>query len=241
METKFAARVGALAMTGLLLVGTGLVHAHAAHEGEEAAHDHGHEHHHDHDHAHGHSHSHAQDPVSQNIQRGLFLDGQIQSRPLSNWEGDWQSVYPLLLDGTLDGVMAHKAETGSKTIEDYKSEYETGYRTNVDRIVIDGNDVAFHEGDKVSQGTYEDDGHETLVYKAGNRGVRYIFRKVSGDDAAPDFIQFSDHGIRDERSGHFHLFWGDDRAALLEEVTNWPTYYPSAMSDEEVAEEMLAH
>ncbi|PTW37588.1 ZinT/YodA lipocalin-like zinc-recruitment protein [Rhodovulum kholense] len=39
----------------------------------------------------------------------------------------------------------------------------------------------------------------------------------------------------------FHLYWGDDRAALLEEVTNWPTYYPADLSGEAVAQEMMAH
>ena len=107
--------------------------------------------------------------------------------------------------------------------------------------VGDGSSVTFHEGDQVITGMYEDDGYEILTYKAGNRGVRYVFEKVEGDDAAPDFIQFSDHGIFPEDASHYHLYWGDDRAALLEEVTNWPTYYPSSLSSEEIAQEMLAH
>ena len=74
-----------------------------------------------------------------------------------------------------------------------------------------------------------------------NGDDRYVFEKVEGDDAAPDFIQFSDHGIFPEDASHYHLYWGDDRAALLEEVTNWPTYYPSSLSSEEIAQEMLAH
>lgn len=193
------------------------------------------------DHAHDHDHSHAHDDVSMDIRRGIFDDEQIKPRPLGNWEGDWQSVYPLLQNGTLDGVMAQKAEKGSKSADEYRAEYETGYRTQVDRIVIDGSSVTFHEAGQSSQGTYEDDGYEVLTYKAGNRGVRYVFQKVSGDDAAPAFIQFSDHGIFPEDADHYHLYWGDDRAALLEEVTNWPTYYPSSLSGEQIAEEMLAH
>ncbi len=34
---------------------------------------------------------------------------------------------------------------------------------------------------------------------------------------------------------------GDDRAALLEEVTNWPTYYPADMTPAQIVDEMLAH
>ena len=55
------------------------------------------------------------------------------------------------------------------------------------------------------------------------------------------FIQFSDHLIAPEKSGHYHLYWGNDREALLKEVTHWPTYYPSALTGEDVAQEMMAH
>ena len=235
MTMKFVTRTRLFAAAGSLLLLTAQVQAQQPNTSTDPAHTHDHAY--DHDHAHGHSH----DLVSQDIRRGIFEDAQIKERTLSDWEGDWRSVYPYLQDGTLDVVMEHKAKNGSKTAEEYRAEYETGYRTDVDRIVIDGSSVSFHEGDQVITGMYEDDGYEILTYKAGNRGVRYVFEKVEGDDAAPDFIQFSDHGIFPEDASHYHLYWGDDRAALLEEVTNWPTYYPSSLSSQEIAQEMLAH
>ncbi len=236
MKISFVARAGVLVASSLLLVAAQAQAQHSR-SSEEPVQAHAH----DHDHSHSHSHSHAHIHVSEDIRRGIFEDEQIKPRSLSDWEGDWQSVYPLLQDGTLDVVMEHKAKTGSKTAEEYRAEYEIGYRTQVDRIVIDGSSVTFHEGNQILEGTYEDDGYEILTYKAGNRGVRYVFAKVAGDDAAPDFIQFSDHGIFPEDAGHYHLYWGDDRSALLEEVTNWPTYYPSSMSGEEIGREMMVH
>lgn len=233
MTIKFVGRSALLAAAGSLLLMTAQVQAQqpAATQVPEPAHDHAHDH--DHDHSH--------DPVSDKIRRGIFDDAQIRDRALSDWQGDWQSVYPHLQDGTLDVVMAHKARTGSKSAEEYRAEYETGYRTEIDRIVIEGDSVTFHDGDQAMAGTYEADGFEVLTYAAGNRGVRYIFEKVAGDDAAPLFIQFSDHGIFPEDAGHYHLYWGDDRAALLDEVTNWPTYYPSSLTAEDIVHEMLAH
>jgi zinc transport system substrate-binding protein len=146
----------------------------------------------------------------------------------------------------LDRVFAYKAaRADDKTAQAYKEYYETGYQTQVDRIVIQGDTVSFYRGDDAVTGTYDYDGYEVLTYKAGNRGVRYVFELE--DDAAnanpglPDFIQFSDHSIFPTQAGHFHLYWGDDREALLNEVTNWPTYYPSKMSGDEVAEEMMSH
>lgn len=191
-------------------------------------------------HGHGHAQQHSVGS-DEAIYKGYFEDSQIQARDLSDWEGDWQSVFPYLEDGTLDPVMAHKAEHGEMTAEEYRAYYETGYRTDVDRIVIEGDRVAFHSGSGVVEGRYASDGYEILTYKKGNRGVRFVFEKTSGDDAAPRFIQFSDHRIAPAKSDHFHLYWGDDRAALLQEVTNWPTYYPSSLAASEIVDAMLAH
>ncbi|MCL4138571.1 UNVERIFIED_CONTAM: hypothetical protein GTU68_029022 [Idotea baltica] len=108
---------------------------------------------------------------------------------------DWQSVYPYLQDGTLAPVMAHKAAHSDKSAEEYRAYYETGYKTDVDRIVIGDGQVTFHRGEDSVSGQYETDGYEILTYTKGNRGVRFIFRKTGGDDGTPGFIQFSDHRI----------------------------------------------
>ncbi|MEJ8570879.1 metal-binding protein ZinT [Microbaculum marinum] len=191
--------------------------------------------------AHDHAHAHAHESGSDAIYKGYFEDSQIKPRTLADWEGDWQSVYPYLQDGTLDPVMEHKAESGDMTPEEYRAYYEIGYRTDVDRIVISGDSVTFYEDGTPIEGRYASDGYEILTYKKGNRGVRFIFEKTDGDPDAPQFIQFSDHRIAPARADHYHLYWGEDRAALLEELTNWPTYYPSSLSAGEIVSEMTAH
>lgn len=188
-----------------------------------------------------HEGEHTHDHGNTQIYKGYFEDSQIADRPLSDWAGDWQSVYPYLQDGTLDPVMQHKAETGDMTAEEYKDYYDTGYRTDVERITIEGDIITFYDKGEAIKARYESDGYEVLTYPKGNRGVRFIFRKADGDEAAPQFIQFSDHGIAPARADHYHLYWGDDRAALLQELTNWPTYYPSALNASQIVSEMLAH
>ncbi|MBB5723932.1 zinc transport system substrate-binding protein [Loktanella ponticola] len=171
----------------------------------------------------------------------LVDEADVQARGLSDWENDWQSIYPFLQDGTLDAVLAHKAEDGDKTVEEYRAYYTTGYATDVDRILIDGSSVTFFRDGQPVQGQYQNDGYEILTYESGSQGVRYIFEKSGGDEAAPQFIQFSDHITVPTKADHYHLYWGDDRAELLTEVTNWPTYFPADLSGAEIAESMIAH
>lgn len=189
-----------------------------------------------HNHAHGHAHG-----ANSEIYNGYFKDEQVKPRTLEDWEGEWQSVYPLLTDGTLDPVMAAKAKQGGKSAAEYRAYYDVGYKTDVDRIVIKGANVEFTRGKRSVKANYVTDGHEILTYAKGNRGVRFIFKKTDGDDEAPQFIQFSDHIIAPEIADHYHLYWGNDRAALLKEVTNWPTYYPSDLTGAQIVKEMLAH
>ncbi|GEK58310.1 metal-binding protein ZinT [Marinococcus halophilus] len=207
---------------------------------EEESHDHSHD---EESHDHSHDHSHSQDAESQRIYNGFFYNDEVEDRPLSDWAGEWQSVYPYLEDGTLDEVFAHKAEEdGEMTQEEYKEYYEEGYQTDVDEITIeeDGT-VSFMKDGEEMTGRYASGGHEILEYEAGNRGVRFVFELEEGDEGMPEYIQFSDHSIAPTDAGHYHLYWGDDNGELLEEVENWPTYYPSDMNGEEITHEMIAH
>ncbi len=189
-----------------------------------------------------HNHSHSHDDETEQIYKGYFEDSQVQDRSLSDWEGDWQSVYPYLQDGTLDEVFANKAEQkGDMTAEEYKEYYNVGYQTDVDRIVMQEDVVTFFKNGEESSGKYTYDGYEILTYDAGNRGVRYIFKLAEEAEGLPKYIQFSDHSIYPTESDHYHLYWGDDREALLDEVVNWPTYYPSEMDGHGIAHEMIAH
>lgn len=181
------------------------------------------------DHNHGYSH---------------FADSDVRDRSLSDWAGDWQSVYPYLEDGTLDGVMERKAESGDKTAEEYRTYYEKGYKTENENIVINGEDntIKFVKNGVSAEAVYQYKGYQIYDYESGSRGVRYFFEANSGDGDAPKYVQFSDHGIAPGKAEHFHIYFGNDGFdALSEEMENWPTYYPSDMTGDEIADEMLEH
>ena len=186
--------------------------------------------------------NHTLDNSKNDIYHGYFEDSQVQDRILDDWQGEWKSVYPLLLDGSFDKVMEHKAESGKMTAQEYKDYYDVGYKTDVEKIKIDGNNITFTKDGKDITAEYKYDGYEILQYKKGNRGVRFLFTQTGKVDGAPLNIQFSDHNIYPTEATHFHLFFGDkSQEELLEEMDNWPTYYPVSYSTEDIVQDMLAH
>lgn len=240
MKISFVKRVGILTISSLLvLVGC---QTSSSSEGESNKTSESHTHESKHDHGHEHDHSHAHDEETKKIYEGYFEDSQVKERSLSDWEGDWQSVYPYLQDGTLDEVFAYKAKhTGKMTAKEYKEYYNEGYQTDVNRIVIQGDIVTFFKNGEEYSGKYIYDGYEILTYDAGNRGVRYIFKLAEKAEGVPQYIQFSDHSIYPNKASHYHLYWGDDRKDLLDEVIHWPTYYSSKMDGHDIAHEMMEH
>ena len=193
-------------------------------------------------HSHYHNHSH-DDEKQKEIYSGIFEDDEVEDRELSDWEGDWQSIYPYLLDGTLDEVLQKKVETNKdKTFEEYKEYYKVGYETDIERIVIKDDMMTFYKNGEEKTGEYKYHGCEILTYESGNRGVRYLFDLVGEVDGVPKHVQFSDHSIYPTKAEHYHIYLGDeDHGTLLNELDNWPTYYFSNLSGEEIAEEMNAH
>ena len=192
---------------------------------------------------HTHDHHHSHDEEAKKAASGQFEDDQVKDRALSDWAGDWQSLYPYLLNGVLDPVWQHKAEHNQdKTFEEYKKYYTIGYETDVERIVIDDNTMTFYKNGKGITGEYKYHGFEILTYESGKKGVRYLFDLVEEVEGLPKSVQFSDHIIAPQKSGHYHIYFGnEDHDTLLQELENWPTYFPSSLNESQIVEEMVAH
>ena len=193
--------------------------------------------------AHGHhSHGPALTEAEQKASEGIFADHDVKDRALSDWEGVWQSVNPYLLNGDLDPVLEQKAKKAGKSVAEYREYYKKGYATDVDQIGIEDNVMEFHVGKTVNACKYSYSGYKILTYASGKKGVRYLFECQQADSKAPKFVQFSDHTIAPRKSQHFHIFMGNEsQEALLQEMDNWPTYYPYALHKAQIVDEMLHH
>ncbi|MGT2926381.1 zinc ABC transporter substrate-binding protein AdcA [Streptococcus cuniculipharyngis] len=181
----------------------------------------------------------------QTVEKGYFKDKDIKDRTLADWSGNWQSLYPYLLDGTLDPVWDYKAKSKQDmTAQEYKDYYTKGYQTDVEKISIDGHKktMTFVQKGVKKTFSYRYVGYKVLTYPKGNRGVRYLFESQDKDAGQFKYVQFSDHGIAPQKAEHFHLFWGSDsQEALFKELENWPTYYPDKLSGHDIAQALVAH
>jgi zinc transport system substrate-binding protein len=169
-----------------------------------------------------------------------FEDSEVKDRTLDEWNGSWQSTYPLLLDGSLDEVWEHKAEDDdTMTAEDYKKKYTTAYETDVATININAPEIEYVTADKTIMAEYDYSGYYIRTKDDGTKQVRYKFEKKSGDDDAAKYIVFSDHNIEPSEPEHFHLYSGNDGFdTLVEEGDHFPTYYPSSLTAEDIVDEM---
>lgn len=172
-----------------------------------------------------------------------FADSDVRDRSLTDWSGAWQSVYPVLRDGTLEAVLAKRAETGHKTAEEVRRLYETGCQTEVERIVIDGEagTMEFVRNGVSSKGVYRYKGYQICDCEPGKRSVRYLFEAAQGGPT-PRYVELSDYGIGPGKAEHFRIYAGNDGfEALSRETEHRLTYYPSDMSGEEMVGEVLEH
>ena len=177
------------------------------------------------------------------VANGYFKDSEVAERTLTDYAGNWQSVYPLLKDGTLDQVFDYKAKLKKdKTPTEYKTYYDAGYQTDVDHINITDSTIEFLVDGKPQKFTYKAAGYKILNYAKGNRGVRFLFETDDANAGRFKYVQFSDHNIAPTKAAHFHIFFGgDSQESLFNEMDNWPTYYPNDLSKQEIAQEMIAH
>ena len=172
-----------------------------------------------------------------------FEDDQVQDRALSDWAGDWQSAYPFALDGTLDEAFAAMAESGKMTADEYKTYYQTGYKSDIQDIKINGDHIAFtYDDGKTVESDYRYVGYYIQNWSTGTKAAMYRFEAVDQGSGAPIYIEFNDHMIESAAVEHFHLRMSDESFdAIVDPENSWPTFFPADMTGEEICEHLIGH
>lgn len=197
-------------------------------QGEEHEHEHEHEHHHDED-----EHHHGKEVST-------FENHEVKDRNLSDWAGNWQSPYPLVLDGTLDEAWKEKAEDGKMTAQEYKEYYKTGYKTDIASLTIKRNKITYkYDSGKTVSANYKYVGYFIQVWSGGTKAAMYRFESTDKKSSAPRYIEINDHMIEPAKAEHFHLRMSNTSFDAIEDPEKyWPTFFPASMSGEEIAEHL---
>ena len=176
-----------------------------------------------------HSHSHEKKEVS-------------EDRTLSDYEGEWQSLYPFMDEKFKNETVSYMAEAEGFDDEDEAWDFfYKGNETDIRYVNINGNKIEFEKEDGTKEtGTYEYDGFYSDCW--GETSIRYQFKNTDTNSDAPAYVQFDDHLNYPSKAEHFHLYCGDDAKAMLDIKYNWPTYYPADIqSEDDMIHEFLKH
>lgn len=183
---------------------------------------------------HNHEHSHDEE---------ITIDD-IADRTLSDFDGEWKSLYPYLLNGDLDDYCEHKAEDdddSNSSMETYYEKYKSAWACEIDHIKINNNQITFTYSDgKTVTAEYTYAGYQTTSNEDGAiSSVRYQFETDNAD--APKFVQFNDHGHEPGKAEHFHIYFGNNSfEELMDSKTN-PFFVKESLSVDEILEELLGH
>lgn len=169
-----------------------------------------------------------------------FENHEVKDRNLSDWAGNWQSPYPLVLDGTLDEAWKEKAEDGKMTAQEYKEYYKTGYKTDIASLTIRGNKITYkYDSGKTVSANYKYVGYFIQVWSGGTKAAMYRFESTDKKSSAPRYIEINDHMIEPAKAEHFHLRMSNTSFDAIEDPEKyWPTFFPASMSGEEIAEHL---
>ena len=147
------------------------------------------------------------------------------------------------LDGTLDAAFEAMAASGEMSAAEYKTYYQTGYRTDISGLSIQDDHIEFTYTDGKKVGSdYRYVGYFIQNWSTGTKAAMYRFEAVDPASGAPEYIEFNDHMIAPAAAEHFHLRMSNESFdAIVDPEASWPTLFPADMTGDEVCEHMAGH
>jgi len=195
------------------------------------------EHHHDHEGGeedHDHEHSHEEEKE--------ITEADIKPREVSEFAGEWQSLYPVLMTGALDEYVKYQAEKKSITVEESRAQIEAKWNCGVKTIKIEGNSITLYYDDGTkATGTYEYAGFATKKDDTGKiTSIRHEFLRTSGD--GPKYVMLNDHGHEPADSvEHFHIYFGDNNFDELVTTTSNPFFVDAKLDAKGCLDNVMGH
>ncbi|MDR0446921.1 MAG: zinc ABC transporter substrate-binding protein [Oscillospiraceae bacterium] len=165
-----------------------------------------------------------------------FDPSEVKDRPMSDFAGGWQSMVPIINDGSLDEYIEHEAEEAGVSFEEFKAATLQRVASEYDNIKIDGNTLSIGGNSE----EYKYSGYEIVESDHGT-SVWYKYETAAPD--MPKQLMFNDHriasGAEPEELPHIHMKYGNDGFAALVESGVSPFYFAAGFTHEEISEFMV--
>lgn len=161
---------------------------------------------------------------------------------LAPWKGEWITSDYYKNDPSLEAVYKETADSMPfYTVEGLKEGYTEMYAAPVVKAKFDGsNTVKFtvrdgNDKEVELEGTYVYKGKVEDKQYPGNFWETFELAKdVRGLSGAKYMIAFPPHGHGEGAPLHWHARFGKSSITALLNASNWPTYYPAAMTKEDL-------
>ena len=216
-------------------------------EGMEHEHHHGHDHdddehgHDDHDGDHhddhgGDHHEHGHDHDEE------ITEADIKPRSVSEFAGEWQSLYPVLMTGALDEYVEFQAEKKSISVKDSRAEIEAKWNCRIKTIKIKGDEITLiYDNGKKESGSYKYAGFATKKNDQGKiSSIRHKFSLVKGN--GPKYVMLNDHGYKPVKSvEHFHIYFGNNNFDELLTTKSNPFFVDSKLDAKGCLANVMGH
>ena len=172
--------------------------------------------HNDNNHNHNHDHDHEDQEKREDVK-------------LSDWDGDWNSVYAYK-----DDAEVLKGVESEEKMENRKFDFGG--------MVVDGDKVIFHKGKANEEGETKEVAYKFVeaapMEHGGATMYWYVFETESKD--VPKYMALMDvHG--EDTMAHFHVRLGDDKAKLVDSEDEWYPTFVRASTPASAMAEFLSH
>lgn len=176
------------------------------------------------DHEHSHEHDHMD-----------IEQSDIKNRTLTEFNGKWKSIYPMLDGGELDAYVTEHAKEHNEEFAEVKNELAEKWESDIKTVSINNDIIAFEKLDGSKQeAKYDYKGYSIIKDEDGEiKNVRYKFE--TSDNEAPKFIEFNDHGyMPSEEVEHFHMYVGSDSFEALDNSVVNPYFVMESLDVESI-------
>ena len=166
----------------------------------------------------------------------------IKDRSLSEFNGKWQSLYPVLMNGNLEEYVEHQAEEKGKSEAEMKAEIAAKWNCGAKSVKVSGNKITItYDSGKSVTGKYSYAGYAVKRNDEGKiTNVRYKFE--SKDKNVPKYVMFNDHGFAPaDEVAHFYFYFGNNGFEEFMDSKVNSYFVDSKLSAHECEDLLLGH